>query len=171
MEHFNIPSLDLPGRASAAMPPMFSKTGVLYKLLTGVLTSALSIYNTGQVGSLTALLNRMFPDTTAHLSIYLADVLPAGNWLVVYAEVASFANQHVLVWDETEDDTNYYDLNMPIPTAELVHVVNDEEQILLPTTAFEVHIPYTLWGRRNEIMAVVSRYRLASRTATPVIIV
>ena len=122
--------------------------------------------HTGQAGSLTALLNRTFApgETAAAQLIHLEDVLPEGRWLTVYDETAMFEQVHLFPAEETQSGSTYTLLDNT--------VAYDEQVILEPTTAFEVHIPLLLYNNtstRDRIMATVNRYRLASRTAVAVL--
>ncbi|MBQ7530847.1 MAG: hypothetical protein IJT12_04005 [Paludibacteraceae bacterium] len=189
MERYQITTLDLSGEATGSLPPLFGRNGRLaallelfadmmhdyiYRLLWGdtdmprprVEVHVPGLYDgwkeqlehTGQTGSLTALLNRMFPNTTTNPEnvISIEDIAPEGDWLMVYDE---YANRYIELNYEVMVDQDVYDVQ-----AETVY---DEQVIEVPVNAFKVLIPFYLVPQQDAIMAVVNRYRLASRTAVP----
>lgn len=133
----------------------------------------------GQVCHLKNVLNKYFHKTYAD-GFEIEDIVTPGLWLMVYDEIETFENQHVIVEDEqtfllvidetptggsdviTEDEPS----GVMLGGDEAKALLWDEQTILMYTSTFIVFCPADVFAVEDymrQVRTLVNKYRLVSR--------
>jgi len=112
------------------------------------------VKHNGQACYLKAALNDLY--SLKMNGFEIEDNNPDGDWVILYDEAEALVNDHTIIYDETSTESC---------------TIYPESLITQATHSFTVICPAVAWDTENnrpnyDVMRMVEKYRLASRTAT-----